>query len=191
MRAAARAPSAPLAGTVARSGDPEEDRRLALGLLASPKERAEHAVVVASIVEGLAPSHDLDVPASPHLLELRNVIHLAPTIEAAPRPKEGRLPRARAELHTDPGGRRRPTARRPSSTSRSNEASAATGRRPGRLDRRLGRRGVVARRSARRSVEGGARLFAGVGIVEGSEPAAELAETQLKLQALLAAAVRP
>ena len=36
-----------------------------------------------------------------------------------------------------------------------------------------------------------ARLFAGVGIVEGSEPSAELAETQLKLQALLAAFVRP
>ena len=36
-----------------------------------------------------------------------------------------------------------------------------------------------------------ARLFAGVGIVADSEPAAELAETQLKLQAFLAAAVRP
>jgi menaquinone-specific isochorismate synthase len=36
-----------------------------------------------------------------------------------------------------------------------------------------------------------ARLFAGVGVVEGSDPQAELAETQLKLQALLAALVRP
>ena len=36
-----------------------------------------------------------------------------------------------------------------------------------------------------------ARLFAGVGIVAGSEPEAELVETQLKLQALLAALVRP
>jgi len=36
-----------------------------------------------------------------------------------------------------------------------------------------------------------ARFFAGVGIVEGSEASAELAETQLKLQALLAAFVRP
>lgn len=35
------------------------------------------------------------------------------------------------------------------------------------------------------------RLFAGVGIVADSDPAAELAETQLKLQAFLAAAVRP
>ena len=35
-----------------------------------------------------------------------------------------------------------------------------------------------------------ARLFAGVGIVADSEPASELAETQLKLQAFLAAAVR-
>lgn len=41
-------------------------------------------------------------------------------------------------------------------------------------------------------VEGSsARLFAGVGIVEDSDPATELAETQLKFQAFLAAAVRP
>jgi menaquinone-specific isochorismate synthase len=34
-------------------------------------------------------------------------------------------------------------------------------------------------------------MYAGVGIVADSEPRAELAETQLKLQALLAALVRP
>jgi len=36
-----------------------------------------------------------------------------------------------------------------------------------------------------------ARLFAGVGVVADSDPDTELAETQLKLQALLAAIVRP
>jgi menaquinone-specific isochorismate synthase len=36
-----------------------------------------------------------------------------------------------------------------------------------------------------------ARLIAGAGIVAGSDPDSELAETQLKLQAFLAAAVRP
>ena len=36
-----------------------------------------------------------------------------------------------------------------------------------------------------------ASIFAGNGIVKGSDPADELAETQLKLQALLAALVRP
>ena len=36
-----------------------------------------------------------------------------------------------------------------------------------------------------------ARLVAGVGVVGDSYPEAELAETQLKLQALLAAVVRP
>jgi menaquinone-specific isochorismate synthase len=36
-----------------------------------------------------------------------------------------------------------------------------------------------------------ARLYAGVGVLADSDPEAELAETQLKLQALLAAAVRP
>jgi menaquinone-specific isochorismate synthase len=36
-----------------------------------------------------------------------------------------------------------------------------------------------------------ARIYAGVGIVAGSRPGTELEETQLKLQALLAALVRP
>ena len=36
-----------------------------------------------------------------------------------------------------------------------------------------------------------ARIYAGNGIVAGSDPREELAETQLKLQALLAALVRP
>jgi menaquinone-specific isochorismate synthase len=49
---------------------------------------------------------------------------------------------------------------------------------------------MVAIRSAR--IHGAtARLYAGVGVVAESEPAAELAETQLKLQAVLAALVRP
>jgi menaquinone-specific isochorismate synthase len=34
-------------------------------------------------------------------------------------------------------------------------------------------------------------MWAGVGVVVGSDTAAELAETQFKLQALLAAIVRP
>jgi menaquinone-specific isochorismate synthase len=49
---------------------------------------------------------------------------------------------------------------------------------------------AVAIRSA--EVDGNqARIFAGNGVVSGSDPADELAETQLKLQALLAALVRP
>ncbi|HSP03865.1 MAG TPA: chorismate-binding protein, partial [Acidimicrobiales bacterium] len=36
-----------------------------------------------------------------------------------------------------------------------------------------------------------ARLFAGVGVVADSDPQAELAETEAKLQAVLSAIVRP
>jgi menaquinone-specific isochorismate synthase len=36
-----------------------------------------------------------------------------------------------------------------------------------------------------------ARLMAGVGVVAGSDPEAELAETELKLEPMLAAIVRP
>ena len=38
---------------------------------------------------------------------------------------------------------------------------------------------------------GNARMVAGVGVVAGSSPEAELVETQLKLQAMLAAIIRP
>ena len=42
-----------IAGSAARGGDPEEDARLAAGLLASEKEREEHAVVVETLRAGL------------------------------------------------------------------------------------------------------------------------------------------
>jgi len=95
--------SHPLAGTIARSGDPEEDERLAKGLLASPKERSEHGIVVKAIVAGLEGlAANVSASPSPHLLELRNVVHLATTITgelAEPRP--GALQVAMA-LHPTP-----------------------------------------------------------------------------------------
>ena len=64
-------------------------------------------------------------------------------------------------------------------------------RRPGRLGRRGGD-GVWAIGIRSAEVAGPrARIYAGNGIVAGSNPVEELAETQLKLQALLAALVRP
>ena len=43
--------STPLAGSAPRSGDPEEDRANAEALLASAKDREEHAIVVEAIDE--------------------------------------------------------------------------------------------------------------------------------------------
>ena len=131
------------------------------------------------------------MPSEPHLLELRNVCHLATTIRARLRePAPGILSLA-AQLHPTPavGGSPR------------DAALAHIAKHEGlERDRYAGPVGFVTAggdgelwlgiRSA--LLEGRrARLLAGVGIVAGSDPAAELAETQLKLQALLAVAVRP
>lgn len=182
----------PLAGTVARSGDAEEDARLAQGLLNSAKDRTEHRIVVDAIVEELAKLADeVEVADTPHLLELRNVVHLATPISAAlgehapsaleialalhPTPAIGGWPKERALrwIAEHEGLRRDRYAGPLGFVDAAGDGEFWLGIRSALLD------GAVA------------RLIAGVGIVADSDPEAELAETQLKLQALLAAAVRP
>ena len=184
--------SQPLAGTVGRSGDPEEDARLAASLLASDKERAEHAVVVEAIRAGLSPyaAHQ-SISERPHLLELRNVVHLATTVEARlSEPAVGCLELV-AALHPTPavGGWPRDAALDYLAHTESLDRGRYAGP-VGYLDSAGDGEFWLGIRSA--MLDGrDARLLAGVGIVKGSQPDAELAETQLKLQALLAAAVRP
>ena len=67
-----------LAGTMRRSSDADNDASLASALLDSAKDHAEHEYAVQSVALALA-AHctDLDVPATPRLLRLANVQHLA------------------------------------------------------------------------------------------------------------------
>jgi menaquinone-specific isochorismate synthase len=185
--------SHPLAGTIARSGDSAADRALVEGLLASVKDRAEHAFVVDQLRRALEPMcSELDVPEQPSILELRNVSHLATMIAGRLRGDDG--PSALelvAAVHPTPAVAGTPTA----------EATAYLQAVEGfDRDRYAGPVGWVdghgdgtwalGIRSA--LVTGStASMYAGVGVVADSDPAAELAETQLKLQALLAALVRP
>ena len=86
--------SHPLAGTVARSGDAHADEALVAGLMASPKARGEHQVVVDMLRQALAPvCADLDVPETPSILGLRNVSHLATRITGRLAPGRHRRPR--------------------------------------------------------------------------------------------------
>ncbi|MFZ0059544.1 MAG: isochorismate synthase [Acidimicrobiales bacterium] len=189
--------SRPLAGTVARSGNLDEDARLAAGLLASPKDRLEHRYVVDAIAATFARhADDIVVPSAPEFLALRNVTHLATPVSATLRANRpgGHLPNALAlavELHPTPavGGTPRAAAleylRRNEKLDRGRFAGPV-----GWFDVSGDGEWWIGIRSA--LVDGRrARLFAGVGIVDGSDPVLELAETQLKFQALLAAFVRP
>jgi menaquinone-specific isochorismate synthase len=185
--------SHPLAGTVARSGDAHSDQALVAGLMASPKARGEHQVVVDVLRHALAPvcAH-LDVPETPSILGLRNVSHLATSITGRlhPATQETALELV-ARVHPTPavGGDPRdaalPYMQKVEGFDRGRYAGPV-----GWVDARGDGAWAVAIRSA--EVDGNrARIFAGNGVVSGSDPADELAETQLKLQALLAALVRP
>ena len=80
-RTGAKILSHPLAGTVARSGDPATDKALLAGLMGSRKDRHEHQLVVDAIAAKLQPwCTSLDVPKAPTVMPLRNVSHLGTEI---------------------------------------------------------------------------------------------------------------
>ncbi len=184
--------SSPLAGTVARSGTIDEDKRLADDLATSEKNLAEHGYVVKDIIEKLSgfcktqPSHPYPEP-----LFLRNVTHLKSTISAqlkAPYPSVLRLV---SILHPTPAVAGIPQKQALEAIERLENLtrgyySAPIGfvRKGGDGEFYLGIRSAKIEKNK-------ATLIAGVGIVKDSNPADELTETQLKLQALLAAIVRP
>jgi menaquinone-specific isochorismate synthase len=185
--------SHPLAGTIAHSGDVDADRRASERLLSSAKDREEHALVVSFVADVLGPfCASLDVPDTPSIVAMRNVAHLGTLVRGrlAGDPAPSALDLALA-LHPTPAVAGTPTddavayLRSVEGFDRGRYAGAV-----GWVDGRGDGAFVVGIRCA--EIAGRrARLFAGVGVVEGSDPDDELAETQLKLQALLAAVVRP
>jgi menaquinone-specific isochorismate synthase len=188
----------PLAGTVARSGDPDTDAKLAAGLLSSTKDRWEHLLVIDALDEVLRPLCDeLDVPQTPSIVPLRNVSHLGTLITGSLRASDvvdRSAPTALelvSVLNPTPAVGGVPQAKALAVIAALEPVSRGTYAGPvGWVDAAGNGEWAVGLRSAR--IEGNrARMFAGGGIVGDSEPGAELAETQLKLQALLAAVVRP
>jgi len=186
--------SHPLAGTVARSGDPETDARLGASLMASTKDRWEHALVVDAIAAALTPvCPQLDVPDAPSIVPLRNVSHLGTHIQGT-LPAGGPVPTAlelAARLHPTPAVGGAPTARALAMIAELEPHGRGRYAGPvGWVDAAGNGEWAVGIRSAHIGGDR-ARMMAGVGIVADSDPEEELAETQLKLQALLAAVVRP
>lgn len=182
----------PMAGTAPRGGDPTADQRLAAGLLASTKDREEHQITIDMVHDTLLPwCSYLDYEAEPSIVAVANVQHLATLVEgrlSQPPPSVIELVSA---LHPTPavGGWPRAEALEfiaaHEGLDRRRYAGAA-----GWVDGHGNGSWSVAVRSA--ELEGPlARVYAGVGVVSDSDPDAELAESQAKLQALLTAIVRP
>jgi len=173
-----------LAGTIRRTGDDARDLALAATLARSSKDLEEHEYAVRSVAQALAPHcTSMNVPESPFVLHLPNVMHLASDVTGViglGADADSSVLGLAAALHPSAAVGGTPTGL-------ALETIAALermdrGRYAGPVgwidvsgDGELG----IALRCA--SVDGSrVRLFAGCGIVAGSDPAAELAEAQAK-----------
>jgi len=173
-----------LAGSAPRGATADEDERLGERLLGSEKERREHELVVQSIREALEPvAGSLVASSPPSLLRLPEALHLHTAV--------------RAELDCSTSlleatGRLHPTAavcgwpRIPAQAwiaDREGDRGWYSGA-VGWIDAAGGGELVVALRCG--LVDSGALcLWAGAGIVEGSDADSEFAETEAKLGALV------
>ncbi len=186
--------SHPLAGTAPRTGDVDNDARIAEDLVASTKNQVEHRVVIDVVHDTLLPwASYLDWEPEPSIVTVANVQHLGTRMEgmlSQPSPSVIELVRA---LCPTPalGGHPREAAidliRRVEGFERGRYGGAV-----GWVDAEGDGTWAVAIRCAELSHDRrSARLVAGGGIVADSDPHAELAETQAKFQAMLSAVIRP
>ena len=190
-RSGSRVRSRPLAGTTSRSAEAARSTESGLpgGLLDSSKDAAEHRLVADAIGEGLAPlCSELDVPSHPDLVHLHNVVHLGTTITGTLLGNEdGTVPTAlelAAALHPTPAVGGVPATVALETIARLEPQPRGPYAGPvGYVDARGDGGWVLGIRAA--TISGStARLAAGVGIVHGSEPGAELHEANLKFTAV-------
>lgn len=186
--------SHPLAGTTPRTGDLDNDARLAAELQASAKNQIEHRVVIDDVHDRLLPwASYLDWEPEPSIVSVANVQHLGTRMEGVlsrPGPSVVELVRALSPTPALGGHPRGPALdliRRVEGFERGPYGGAV-----GWVDAEGDGTWAVAIRCAEFSTDRrSARLVAGGGIVADSDPLAELAETQAKFQAMLSAIVRP
>ena len=178
--------SNPLAGSATRSGDPDEDRANADALLASAKDREEHAIVVEAIAEVLRPfCRELTWDRAPALLETPNVWHLSTRFRGLLRePSPGVLELVRA-LHPTPAvaGEPRDAALDVIDELEPFDRGSYAGP-VGWMDATGDGEWAIALRCAELRGDR-ATLYAGAGIVAGSIPDAEVDETERKFRAFL------
>ncbi|MXV21595.1 isochorismate synthase [Deinococcus xianganensis] len=177
----------PLAGTRARHADPAEDLRRAHDLLHSAKDRHEHALMIAAIRETLAPlCRELTVPDAPRLVQTPGLWHLGTSIHATLRDPDLHVLDLVSAVHPTPAvcGVPAPAARDLIGTLEGPRGFFAGA--VGWCDARGDGEWAVTIRCARLCGPH-AHLFAGAGIVAGSDPARERAETAAKFGTMLRA----
>lgn len=174
-----------LAGTAARGTDADHDRAAAGALADSEKDGAEHAFAVSSVHDALAPHTAKLATGERFTLKLPNLWHLATDVSGTLADGSSSLDLV-AALH--------PTA----AVAGSPRAAAVAlieelepfdrGRYAGPVGW-VGADGAgewaVALRSAQLDASGELTAFAGAGIVNGSDPVLELAETTMKFRPIV------
>lgn len=175
-----------LAGTIRKTGDDQRDLALAGSLARSSKDLEEHEYAVRSVADALAPfCSSMNVPESPFVLHLSNVMHLATDVTGvlSDNSSPADIFELAARLHPSAAVCGTPTevAKRTideiEGISRGRYAGPV-----GWIDAKGdGELGIALRCGQISSDKKSIRIFAGCGIVAGSDPEREYAESQAKL----------
>jgi menaquinone-specific isochorismate synthase len=173
-----------LAGTIRRTGDDAHDLALAASLARSSKDLEEHEFAVRSVADALKPHcKSMNVPETPFVLHLPNVMHLASDVAGVAANGASALGLA-AALHPSAA-----VCGTPTDTAR-DLIGEIEGMSRGRFSGPVGWMDAggdgewcIALRCGQADPNDPTRMriFAGAGIVAGSDPEAELAETNAKL----------
>lgn len=179
-----------LAGTIRRSGDDQKDLALAASLARSSKDLEEHEYAVESVAESLSPfCSSINRPEVPFVLHLANVMHLATDVTGVL--SDSMVVRDSFALlqSLHPSAAVCGTPRKAARDLIAEIEGMSRGRYAGPvgwIDARGDGEWGIALRCAQLDGKK-ARLFAGCGIVAGSDPEAEYSESQAKLMPMRAA----
>lgn len=180
--------SHPLAGSAPRSGDGATDQAAGAALLASAKDQHEHALVVEAVLDTLAPfCAQLGAPDGTTLHATATMWHLGTRITGTLRDPATPVAELLAALHPTPAvcGLPRVEADRVLRDLEGYDRGFYAGA-VGWLDAAGDGAWYVALRCAEVEADE-VRLYAGAGIVPGSRPEGEAAETSAKFLAMLRA----
>jgi len=175
-----------LAGTIRKTGNEDRDLTLAASLAKSSKDLEEHEYAVRSIADALAPfCSSTNVPESPFVLHLSNVMHLATDVTGVlnDSAKQADIFTLIEKLHPSAAVCGTPTEEAKQMIKKLEQMNRGRYAGPvGWIDAHNDGEVAIALRCGQFSSDRKMiRIFAGCGIVAGSDPVTEFAESQAKL----------
>lgn len=175
-----------LAGTIQKTGNEDRDLALAASLAKSSKDLEEHEYAVKSVADALAPfCSSTNVPESPFVLHLSNVMHLATDVTGVltDSAKKTDIFTLIENLHPTAAVCGTPTEEAKKLIKELEQMNRDRYAGPvGWIDANGdGEIAIALRCGIINNNKKSIRIFAGCGIVAGSDPATEYAESQAKL----------